>query len=322
MVEAGASERGIVMCNYPLMAANPRIALGEDVPAAATTDSWMSRGLLPPRVEDDNIKPWEERVFAEDTGGLIAGTWPPRSYSCDFCKRDFRSAQALGGHMNVHRRDRARLRQSSSTHLGPPNHQRWSSPSPASQEIPGHYQFPAFNSHFVENSILHPVTPNPSIISSSSIMPAPPLVINSHVTYYPIQRLRGHEISPSKVHPVSPYTPYGHAFPTISSSPPVSNSLTMTIPNNHHQVSDFDRHHGGFASSMAESAEVLRKLQQTRAFQPCFPVSSLRKQNISAIEHEIRINNSKNEEAISLDKDHESVDDGLDLELRLGQTKF
>ncbi|KAK1362524.1 transcriptional regulator SUPERMAN-like [Heracleum sosnowskyi] len=35
--------------------------------------------------------------------------WPPRSYSCSFCKREFRSAQALGGHMNVHRRDRARL---------------------------------------------------------------------------------------------------------------------------------------------------------------------------------------------------------------------
>ncbi|KAL3506071.1 hypothetical protein ACH5RR_031453 [Cinchona calisaya] len=38
-------------------------------------------------------------------------SWPPRSYTCSFCKREFRSAQALGGHMNVHRRDRARLRQ-------------------------------------------------------------------------------------------------------------------------------------------------------------------------------------------------------------------
>nr|XP_010933134.1 transcriptional regulator SUPERMAN-like [Elaeis guineensis] len=45
--------------------------------------------------------------------GLIGGfSWPPRSYTCSFCKREFRSAQALGGHMNVHRRDRARLRQS------------------------------------------------------------------------------------------------------------------------------------------------------------------------------------------------------------------
>ncbi|XP_065859685.1 transcriptional regulator SUPERMAN-like [Euphorbia lathyris] len=48
-------------------------------------------------------------------------SWPPRSYTCTFCKREFRSAQALGGHMNVHRRDRARLRVQSpprdTTHL-------------------------------------------------------------------------------------------------------------------------------------------------------------------------------------------------------------
>ncbi|XP_056682638.1 zinc finger protein 11-like [Spinacia oleracea] len=36
-------------------------------------------------------------------------SWPPRSYTCSFRKREFRSAQALGGHMNVHRRDRAQL---------------------------------------------------------------------------------------------------------------------------------------------------------------------------------------------------------------------
>ncbi|PWA71218.1 Zinc finger, C2H2 [Artemisia annua] len=38
-------------------------------------------------------------------------SWPPRSYTCTFCKREFRSAQALGGHMNVHRREKARLKQ-------------------------------------------------------------------------------------------------------------------------------------------------------------------------------------------------------------------
>ncbi|WCJ21671.1 C2H2 and C2HC zinc fingers superfamily protein [Euphorbia peplus] len=35
--------------------------------------------------------------------------WPQRNYICSFCKRQFNSAQALGGHMNVHRRDRAML---------------------------------------------------------------------------------------------------------------------------------------------------------------------------------------------------------------------
>ncbi|XP_057979943.1 zinc finger protein 10-like [Malania oleifera] len=53
---------------------------------------------------------WEEQAFAEDAAGQLG--WPPRSYGCSFCGREFRSAQALGGHMNVHRRDRARLKQS------------------------------------------------------------------------------------------------------------------------------------------------------------------------------------------------------------------
>ncbi|KAK9290719.1 hypothetical protein L1049_008893 [Liquidambar formosana] len=60
---------------------------------------------------------WEEQAFAEDAAGPLGGCiWPPRSYSCSFCRREFRSAQALGGHMNVHRRDRARLKQSTSPH--------------------------------------------------------------------------------------------------------------------------------------------------------------------------------------------------------------
>ncbi|WOK98763.1 transcriptional regulator SUPERMAN-like [Canna indica] len=45
--------------------------------------------------------------------------WPPRSYFCSFCKREFNSAQALGGHMNVHRRERARLRRLSFSPLPP-----------------------------------------------------------------------------------------------------------------------------------------------------------------------------------------------------------
>nr|ACY56756.1 ZFP1 [Chrysanthemum x morifolium] len=35
-----------------------------------------------------------------------------RSYTCTFCKRGFSNAQALGGHMNIHRKDRARLQES------------------------------------------------------------------------------------------------------------------------------------------------------------------------------------------------------------------
>lgn len=31
-----------------------------------------------------------------------------RSYECTYCKRGFTNAQALGGHMNIHRKDRAK----------------------------------------------------------------------------------------------------------------------------------------------------------------------------------------------------------------------
>ena len=67
-------------------------------------------------------------------------SWPPKSYICSFCKREFRSAQALGGHMNVHRRDRARLRQSSPPRDG---------------------QYPMLNLNYKSN-------PNPKFSSSSS----------------------------------------------------------------------------------------------------------------------------------------------------------
>ncbi|KAK6914054.1 hypothetical protein RJ641_021375 [Dillenia turbinata] len=54
-----------------------------------------------------------------------------RSYECTFCKRGFTNAQALGGHMNIHRKDRAKTKQvvtpssnvlsSSSSSCVPPN---------------------------------------------------------------------------------------------------------------------------------------------------------------------------------------------------------
>ncbi|XP_020697092.1 zinc finger protein 4-like [Dendrobium catenatum] len=69
-----------------------RPAAGKDLVAATNDD-------------DDS---WEVRAFAEDTSNIMGTTWPPRFYACSFCRRQFRSAQALGGHMNVHRRDRAR----------------------------------------------------------------------------------------------------------------------------------------------------------------------------------------------------------------------
>ncbi|KAJ7964559.1 putative Transcriptional regulator SUPERMAN [Quillaja saponaria] len=87
---------------------------------------------------------WEERAFAQDTAGRC--TWPPRSYSCSFCKREFSSAQALGGHMNVHRRDRARLKKCLSPHKVANIHH-------------GHHQH--------ENHCL-----NPSVVTSTAVSPS------------------------------------------------------------------------------------------------------------------------------------------------------
>ncbi|CAN0926533.1 Zinc finger protein 10 [Linum grandiflorum] len=84
--------------------------------ATSTANNKQSRHNLnpiQPCSSYEDYSSWEEQAFAEDAAGPHGGcVWPPRSYSCTFCRREFRSAQALGGHMNVHRRDRARLRQS------------------------------------------------------------------------------------------------------------------------------------------------------------------------------------------------------------------
>ncbi|XP_027108702.2 uncharacterized protein [Coffea arabica] len=40
-------------------------------------------------------------------------TLQSRLYECNFCKKGFSNAQALGGHMNIHRKDKAKLKQAS-----------------------------------------------------------------------------------------------------------------------------------------------------------------------------------------------------------------
>ncbi|OWM68137.1 transcriptional regulator TAC1-like [Punica granatum] len=53
-----------------------------------------------------------------------------RSYECVFCKQGFTNAQALGGHMNIHRKDRARAKQVvAGPSAQPPKHYPiWESP--------------------------------------------------------------------------------------------------------------------------------------------------------------------------------------------------
>ncbi|KAL7151553.1 hypothetical protein ABFS83_04G038800 [Erythranthe nasuta] len=68
------------------------------------------QGIITTTTNDQN-----QSCFEKDLTMYGGFSWPQRNYRCSFCKKEFKSAQALGGHMNVHRRDRARLRQ-----LSPP----------------------------------------------------------------------------------------------------------------------------------------------------------------------------------------------------------
>lgn len=60
-------------------------------------------------METESARPSQDFV-GTNNGDFGQETRP--SYTCTFCKRGFSNAQALGGHMNVHRKDRARLQES------------------------------------------------------------------------------------------------------------------------------------------------------------------------------------------------------------------
>nr|GMD98314.1 transcriptional regulator SUPERMAN-like [Ipomoea batatas] len=138
--------------------------------AGATTGYWM-RNMKNAAAAAEDEDSWEIRAFAEDTGNNA--TWPPRSYTCTFCRREFRSAQALGGHMNVHRRDRARL------HHAPPR------PS----VVPPHFPSPAAAALFPPQEIVANASlcllyslPNPNAAAAFSPASVKPCNVNSSPT--------------------------------------------------------------------------------------------------------------------------------------------
>ncbi|KAD4584587.1 hypothetical protein E3N88_22188 [Mikania micrantha] len=63
-----------------------------------------------------------EENSTDQTGGAGSGS---RSYECNFCKRGFTNAQALGGHMNIHRKHKPNHKESS-----PPPNTATGNPSP------------------------------------------------------------------------------------------------------------------------------------------------------------------------------------------------
>ncbi|XP_009800624.1 transcriptional regulator SUPERMAN-like [Nicotiana tabacum] len=81
--------------------------------------SFMARHIMKSNNNDDNNNNNVKDSSWDYYGNENHFSWPPKCYTCSFCKREFRCAQALGGHMNVHRRDRARLLRH---HSPPPTH--------------------------------------------------------------------------------------------------------------------------------------------------------------------------------------------------------
>ncbi|CAK9175023.1 unnamed protein product [Ilex paraguariensis] len=131
---------------------------------------------------------WDCSSGSHGEEAFLSGfSWPPRFYTCSFCKREFKSAQALGGHMNVHRRDRARLRQSpprdgqfSVLNLDlDPNPSLYSNPKPnfssSLQSSSPSTMFPPFTS-----SLPPLVSPSLSYLSSPSS--ASPTEIRHHLS--------------------------------------------------------------------------------------------------------------------------------------------
>ncbi|CAN1844988.1 Transcriptional regulator TAC1 [Linum perenne] len=78
-----------------------------------------------------------------------------RSYECVFCKRGFTTAQALGGHMNIHRKDRPTP----------------TKPKPKSN--PNHFDYPYNNYISSPPTQTYPLHYYPSLPATHAFFPTP-----------------------------------------------------------------------------------------------------------------------------------------------------
>ncbi|KAK9052963.1 hypothetical protein SSX86_029593 [Deinandra increscens subsp. villosa] len=156
---------------------------------------WNAKSMSVDAQEEDES--WEVKAFAEDTGNVNGTTWPPRFYTCTFCRREFRSAQALGGHMNVHRRDRARLHQAQPNFKTPNTSSSSSNLMFPSEKLVGDsglcvlFSLPKPNAIFKPSSLnsfvngspshLHSITPHPN--TRGNFMNFPPAVAPHSLNY-------------------------------------------------------------------------------------------------------------------------------------------
>ncbi|KAH6762065.1 zinc-finger protein 10 [Perilla frutescens var. hirtella] len=170
---------------------------------AKTKPESNPRVLAPAAAMNSYGDSWEEQAFAEDAAGALGGcVWPPRSYSCSFCRRDFRSAQALGGHMNVHRRDRARLKQS---------------PNPAADVVPQNHAFDAPYSSQISTFLYN--NPNPQFSDAGPF--ASPLSRVLRVSSPPAaEKVNSEEKISSTLHFLTPNFQKSEKVSLVSLDPP------------------------------------------------------------------------------------------------------
>jgi hypothetical protein len=109
-----------------------------------------------------------------------------RSYECVFCKRGFTTAQALGGHMNIHRKDRANNNKSvtKTTNYAPP-------PPSSSKLVVDHDHLGFYStinpSHLARGGYY-------SSISSTTNIPPEVDSLNYHQIYFPSHHVQYSEM--------------------------------------------------------------------------------------------------------------------------------
>ncbi|KAL3497774.1 hypothetical protein ACH5RR_040506 [Cinchona calisaya] len=191
-------------------------------PNSSAISSWMWN---PNKFSQDEDDSWEVRAFEQDTGDINGTTWPPRSYTCTFCRREFRSAQALGGHMNVHRRERARL------HQGPPPHPGMTNTTSSSTLL-----IPT--QEFVTNGggvclVYSLANPNGSILSSTpttlnSCMDSPSTLLS--VSTFPTNNLISPNCIPTyNTYPTTPHSINSSVCHSSNTEPSASNNSNENI---------------------------------------------------------------------------------------------
>ncbi|XP_059275715.1 zinc finger protein 10-like [Lycium ferocissimum] len=203
-----------------------------DSGSATGYSMWNAKQVTPPTTQDDDDS-WEVRAFEEDTGNAMGTTWPPRSYTCTFCRREFRSAQALGGHMNVHRRDRARLHQAPPQYASDSNNNNHtSSPNANSTFLIPTQEFVTNGGVCLLYTLPSPSSThvfNPTSRKSCTMSNNSPSTLNLSISPYPTNNL----MSPTPCPPPSLNFPINKPTPSINTSFNINEPSTSNTSNDH-----------------------------------------------------------------------------------------